>query len=97
MRVAVRVGRVLGATLYVATALFGALFTPWPSMLLVAPLTGAVVAGLAALVRPDSRTDAAARRMVVHAAVAGVLAVPSPRVCRRWARWAGWWSWSCWS
>ncbi|RZU31309.1 hypothetical protein [Blastococcus saxobsidens] len=76
IRIAVRVGRVLGATLYVTTALFGALFTSWSSMLVVAPLLGALVGGAVALVRPDFAKDAASRRTVVHAAVAGVLALP---------------------
>ncbi|NEK84518.1 hypothetical protein GCU60_01895 [Blastococcus saxobsidens] len=76
LRVAVRVGRVLAATIFVTTALIGAVVAPWPWMLLYAPAVGALAGGTVALARSGSRQDAASRRTVVHAAVVGFLAVP---------------------
>lgn len=70
-----RVGRALVARLFVATAVVGAVFAPWPWML-ATPVLGALVGGLVAAVDPGFPGEVASRRTVLRAAGAAVLAVP---------------------
>ncbi|RBY88894.1 hypothetical protein DQ244_13920 [Blastococcus sp. TBT05-19] len=75
-RAAVRAGRVLVGTVVVATAMFGAVVTPWAVMLLGAPALGLLAAGTVASADPGFPREPGSRRVVVHVAAGGVLAVP---------------------
>ncbi|MCA0143626.1 hypothetical protein [Blastococcus sp. LR1] len=75
-RTAARAGRAVCGTLFVATALVGAVVTPWMVMLVAAPALGLLAAGTVASADPDFPREAGSRRIVVLVAAAGVLAVP---------------------
>ncbi|GAA4751321.1 hypothetical protein GCM10023328_37880 [Modestobacter marinus] len=72
----VRVARLLLVVLYVGIALPGALVTPAPRMLLLAPLVGAFAAVVAGLVHPGFPAQPGARRAVLGASAGSALAVP---------------------
>ena len=75
-RTAVRWGRALAATVFVATALVGAAVTPWWWMLLFAPVLGALAGGTVAVVDPDFPREPSSRRLVCYAVGVGVLLLP---------------------
>ncbi|MCZ2814766.1 hypothetical protein [Modestobacter sp. VKM Ac-2984] len=68
--------RLLLAVLYVGIALPGAVVTPVPRMLLLAPLVGAFAAVVAGLVNPGFPAHPRARRAVLGAFAAAALTVP---------------------
>ncbi|MCZ2813004.1 hypothetical protein O2W15_16335 [Modestobacter sp. VKM Ac-2979] len=72
----IRVLRLVLVVLYVGIALPGALVTPVPRMLLLAPLVGAFAAVVAGLANPGFPAQPRARRVVLAAFAGAVLTVP---------------------
>ena len=69
-------GRATALTLFLGIAVLGALVTPWVAMVLIGPAAGALFALTVALAQAAPLQTPESRRMVVYAAVTGVLLLP---------------------
>jgi hypothetical protein len=75
-RAVIGVSRVVVSTVFVTVALLGAAVTPALTMLTLAPLVGALAAGITAAINPGFPVERSARRAAVFVGAASTMLVP---------------------